>query len=338
MKKVISSLLALSFSAVALIGGVACNNQEENSGDLTVKIYMPDGAPALAMAKFMSENKGDCDFNVVEASTIVTYVTGESPQADLCVLPLNAASKLLGTGETYTMLGTVTHGNLYLLSTNNETILETGSDLSKLAGKKIGTIQINNVPGLTLKMLLEKNGVDYKEGENKAELIPIAKPADISPALGYDYYLAAEPLASTKVKMTANTPSPFHIVGDLQKLYGGENGYPQAVLVAKNTFVEENTTWVNSFVEEMEGVANWLNAETTEVSTIVNAVSKNLTAGLTPSLNATNLTKDVVKNCGVWFTGAQEGKQEVNDFLQSLIEVDSAFAKPVADKFFYQGK
>jgi len=338
MKKVISSLLVLSLSAVALIGGVACNNQEENSGDLTVKIYMPDGAPALAMAKFMSENKEDCDFNVVEASTIATYVTGESPQADLCVLPLNAASKLLGTGDTYTMLGTVTHGNLYLLSTNNETVLETGSDLSKLAGKKVGTIQINNVPGLTLKMLLEKNGVNYKEGENKAELIPISDPKTISPALGYDYYLAAEPLASTKVKMTANTPSPFHIVGDLQKLYGGENGYPQAVLVAKNTFVEENTTWVNSFVEKMEDVASWLNAETTEVSTIVNAVSQNLTAGLTPSLNTANLTKAVIKNCGVWFTGAQEGKQEVNDFLQSLIEVDSSFAKPVAEKFFYQGK
>ena len=128
-----------------------------------VDIYMPDGAPALSMAKLMSEEMDGCEFHVVNAGTIATFVTGESPEAELCVLPLNAASKLLGTGTAYTMLGTVTHGNLYLLSTN-PTPLDSAEAMKGLAGKRIGTIQIENVPGLTLKLILKKYDLAYTQG------------------------------------------------------------------------------------------------------------------------------------------------------------------------------
>ena len=168
-----------------------------------------------------------------------------------------------------------------------------------------------------------------------ATLIPIANPADISPALGYDYYLAAEPLASLKVKMTATTPKPLHIVANLQELYGGENGYPQAVLVAKSSFVQENGGWVDAFMQDMQAAASWLTADTTEISTIVSAVSAHLTEGLTPSLKEANLTKAVIENCGVYFSAAADCKTEVNAFLQEMISVEASAAKSVADGFFY---
>lgn len=348
MKKFLTKLCAAVLAAVSVLGFASCGDGNGSSssggnGDVNANVYMPDGAPALAMAQMMSEDREDCAFHVVDATTITSFVTGENPQADLCVLPLNAASKLLGTGETYTMLGTVTHGNLYLLSHDASEADEftSGASLSALVGKKVGTIQINNVPGLTLKLLLTKNGVAYNDnyaatGEpdaSKANLAAI-EPAAIG-TLGFDYYLAAEPAASAKVKATANSANPLHIVADLQKLYGGENGYPQAVLVAKNTFVEQNGDWVDDFMDDMTAAASWLTAETTEISTIVSAVSSKLTAGLTPSLNANNLTKAVIANCGVYFTSAQAGKAEVNAFLTDLIAVNANAAKAVADKFFY---
>ena len=43
-----------------------------------------------------------------------------------------------------------------------------------------------------------------------------------------DYFVAAEPAASTRANATG-----LNFVGDLQELYGSENGYPQAVIVAK---------------------------------------------------------------------------------------------------------
>lgn len=177
-------------------------------------------------------------------------------------------------------------------------------------------------------------GGEDVEGE-KVNLIPIANPAEISPALGYDYYLAAEPLASLKVKMTANSEKPLRVVADLQRLYGGENGYPQAVLVAKNSFIEEvGTTWINEFTSDMAEAAAWLMSETTEISSVVSAVSSHLTEGLTPSLSAANLTKEVIANCGVRFENAWESKAKVNAFLQELIAVSENAAKEVSDNFF----
>ncbi|MFQ7078778.1 MAG: hypothetical protein ACLRSW_13010 [Christensenellaceae bacterium] len=66
----------------------------------------------------------------------------------------------------------------------------------------------------------------------------------------------AEPAASLKVTATANAPKPLSFVGDLQELYGGEKGYPQAVLVAKKSFIQGNGEWINSFISEMEGRLN----------------------------------------------------------------------------------
>ena len=99
-------------------------------------------------------------YNIVAANAIQGYVTGEAPAADICILPLNAASKLVGSGETYTMLGTVTNGNLYILSGDDEQI--TKDNIAELlTGKTVGVIQLANVPGLTLKIILSKYGIPY---------------------------------------------------------------------------------------------------------------------------------------------------------------------------------
>ena len=173
--------------------------------------------------------------------------------------------------------------------------------------------------------------------EKAVRLVPIANPAEISPALGYDYYLTAEPLASAKVKATASSPKPLHIVADLQKLYGGEDGYPQAVLVAKSSFIQEHGAWVDAFMDDMAEASAWLSLETTQISSVVSAVSAHLTEGMTPSFSEKNLTKAVIVNCGVRFVDAVESKAEINAFLSDLVSVDANAGKAVADAFFYGG-
>ena len=179
-------------------------------------------------------------------------------------------------------------------------------------------------------------GDEVSTGESETvTLVPIANPAEISPALGYDYYLAAEPLASAKVKATANGQSPLYVVGDLQALYGGEDGYPQAVLVAKNSFIQANGGWLDGVLSDLTGATEWLLKDTTEIATVVSAVQSHLTEGLTPSLKVGNLSREVIEHCGVRFVPAQADKVRVNTFLSELIGVAGDSAKTVADKFFY---
>ena len=343
MKKLLAMSMGMALAATSAFAFAACGendaNKDKNPNTEVVKVeyYMPDGAPALSMAKMMHEASDSSSYHVVEASTIKTYVTGEAPKADVCVLPLNLASNLLGTGETYQMLGTVTHGNLYMLSTNDSVKYETGESLSGLIGKKVGVIQLANVPGLTFKAILNDNNIAWQEmnadtpyDETKVNLIGIADPATgVSPATGYDVYVAAEPLVSVK---TANTS--LKEVGDLQALYGGENGYPQAVVVAKSSFIAENVEWVNDFVEKtMPAAAEWL--KEAEAETVISAIASCLPTGQTPTFNAKNLTKDVISRCGIRFVSAKDSKAEVNAFLAKLIEINPKAAKTVSDAFFY---
>ncbi len=132
-----------------------------------VNVYAPDGAPALGIANLLSENKSfggaEFEYNVVDAQTIQSYVanTDENKNADICVLPVNIAVKLLGKGDRYKLLGTLTHGNLFMLSNNGQEI--TQSNLHMLKGKKVGIVNIAQVPGLTFKSILKNNDIAYTE-------------------------------------------------------------------------------------------------------------------------------------------------------------------------------
>lgn len=171
------------------------------------EVYAPDGAPALALSYAVSETEGEAfTYHVVAANTIAAQVTGETPKADFCVLPVNAAAKLLGKGTSYKMLGVVTNGNMYFIRSHNDLGNVKKGDLAKLKGLRIGVVQLNNVPGLTLQAVLKEAGVDYQiidsnalPAEDKVNLIAFADASTVGPAAGCDYYLCPEPAATAKV-------------------------------------------------------------------------------------------------------------------------------------------
>ncbi len=332
MRKVFVKMAAF-MAAVCCLGAFGCKKQEEK-----IVVCMPDGAPAVAFAKLMAEEE-EVEFRVVAPAAIATKVTNkeEGKNADLCVLPLTAASKLLGDGSRYSMLGTITHGNLYLLAKEGSSF----DGLSSLVGKTVGVLQMQEVPGLTFKAVLQKSGTAWREvnndGANGSDAVNLRA---ISGADGvgvpyqtgegtatHDYYLLAEPAA------TAQRKKGYVIVGDLQALYGGEKGYPQAVLVAKNSLLEENSTWVQEFVEKVEGSAR----DSLQMSgaDIVDALSSHVEdKGTTTSLKASLLTGEVLGRCGIRFTYAAQTIEETEKFLNALLAVnDKAGAMPA--KNFY---
>lgn len=336
MKKIASGILAAALCCAAFIGITACGN----SGD-ALTVYAPDGAPALALVNAISQNDERFEYRVVDSAVISAQVTGENPNADFCVLPINLASKLLGKGETYQMFGTVTNGNLYFLTTGENTAITRENLSTVLIGKTVGVVQLMNVPGLTFQAVLAEKEIPYEilesiqaEGAaDKVNLVNMGTDAtSVTPAYGCDYYLCSEPAATTKYKMTNGVLKP---AGDLQELYGDGNGYPQAVLVAKTSVIAGNKAAVDSFISYMEGSAEYL--KTVEPETVLSLLAGKRTEGLTPSFNANNLNTTVIANCSVRFTAAGQAKAEVNLFLDKLIAVKSSAASKVSDHFFYAG-
>ncbi|MGN0824622.1 MAG: hypothetical protein ACI4MB_06120 [Candidatus Coproplasma sp.] len=338
MKKFLTILCA-AITAVGLsLGITACNKVEVGK----YKVYAPDGAPALALAQLCTEEKSEYAVNVVKASTITTYVTGEEPKADFAIVPVNAAVKMLGSGEKYQMLGTVTHGNLFLLKkTNGEEI--TTANISTLVGKTVGVINLANVPGLMLKVILQQYNIPFNQltegnevATDKVNLKNIsdeeAKTA-INPAnTECDYFVVPEPAATTKINVTQGKLS---VAASLQTLYGGENGYPQAVAVAKTSVIESDKKAVENFIKALKDNQSWINDSDTSAETIVNAIRSKMSGDLAPTFTAENLNVTVIANCGIRFTSNADGKQSVLDVISKLNAVsNNAWGTP-ADTFFY---
>ena len=337
MKKFLATAIALTIGVAACVF-TACAGEND---DGTYTVYAPDGAPALALANAVNEDDDRYDFRIVASNAITAQVQGEEPAADFCILPVNVAAKLLGKGETYQMLGTVTNGNMYLLTTGGNPEI-TADNLSSLVGKTVGVVQLNNVPGLTFQAVLSRNDIDYQilgndveAASDKVNLQAFADASTVTPASGCDYYLCPEPAATGKINGTASSANPFKLAGSLQTLYDGENGYPQAVLVAKTSVIEEAKSVVDTFITYMEGSADFL--ASASAADVVALLEDCYTEGMTPSLNANNLNATVIANCSVYFTAAQDCKSRVNAFLAELIDLNAEFTSAVSDSFYYAG-
>lgn len=334
MKKKIALLTVAAVCGACIFGAVACGDNDRSRQKHEVySVYAPDGAPALSLVNAISKDDEDFAYHIVDSNLIQAQVTGRDPKADFCILPLNLASKILGNGEAYQMLGTVTNGNLYFLTTAGESITPENIQ-TVLVGKTVGVVQLPNVPGLTLQAVLKDHEVDYqiiesKEAKKAADKVNLLamEAGNVVPNYGCDYYLGPEPAASTKVSKTN-----FVMAGDLQELYG-ENGYPQAVLVAKKTVISDHESTVRKMISYMEASKEYL--ETVQPETVLSLLDGKRTEGLMPTFDANNLSRDVIRNCSVRFTLAETAKPSVNLFLEKLIAVNAQSASTVSDKFFY---
>lgn len=175
---------------------------------------------------------------------------------------------------------------------------------------------------------------DEEKNEEAVTLVNIANPSiGISPAADFDYMVAAEPVVSAKVKGTASAPegSRLVVVGNLQELYG-DGGYPQAVVVVKNSLIQSDPALVASFAEVIAESCAWVNEDNVDIAAVVNAVSSHR-GGADPTFSAANLTAQVIDNCAIGYTSAAESKEDVTAFLTKLAGVGAQ--KQVSEEFFY---
>lgn len=160
VKDYIKDIMSIeSKSAKAITDDFFYNGESvgEFSGN-TIKVIAPDGAPALAMAKFINDNENfgtgkNFSYTVVAATNIGGAV--QQGQGDIVIIPVNAASKLYkaNTSDTYKLVSVVTHGNLYIMST------EKIQSIKELKDKTVGVIGQGNVPDLTFKAVISKQGM-----------------------------------------------------------------------------------------------------------------------------------------------------------------------------------
>ena len=327
MKKFVTILLTLMLCVFGLTSVVGCKDND-GGDDNTLYVYTPDGAPALAMSKLLNDNNQfglEIDYSVVASSNISNYIINKS--ADIAVVPVNMASKILG--NNYKIIATVTNGNLYIVG-NVE-----ANSLADLTNEVVGVIGQGNVPDLNLKYLLSSNSIEYVASDvavpNKVALRYFADAGTLIPMLKNNqmsFGLLPEPAVSKLIGMANN----FSIKLNIQSLW--ESGaYPQAVIVAKTELVNNNSELIESMIEELEENEQWA---VDNPVLAVNAVNAHLEKGVSASLQNT-ISSSAIQNCNIDVISAKNDgeKQRIIAYWEKIKTVNANAIGEYSESLFW---
>lgn len=329
IKKIFSAAIAAIVSCAAALSFAGCSGEKKS----VYKIYMPDGAPAIAMSALMASGYEGASFTVVSAAAIDGAVG--SGQADLAILPVDTAARIYNGGADIVMLTVNTHGNLYIVG--DEAI----SEIDDLVGKRLALIGKGKFPDMTARLLFDRYGLKYEESndavDGKVALRYIddgSKAPPLFTAGSIDYALLAEPAATNISGKLGKT-----IAADVQELWDTAftSSNPQACLIAKGKIVDNDKKFIDGFIAALKESDGWAKAHPAEA---VSAIADHMQTGTEPSLKT--LTADIVERCNVRTVDAETLRTACDAYFTRLtkLPVDElntfALDKVPSAEFYYK--
>ena len=316
MKKILTLLLSVLLLACGALAFTACD-KDGKSEEITVKINIPDGTPALALAQVITDGvsiegyKTDISF---EAADVIAANLAKN-SIHLAILPTVSGAKIYQNGAKIKLVSTNVFGNLFIVGVNS-----TANSLQALVGKLVYV-----TTGTTIQMLqaiLDANDIEWEEsGEaiagkvafesysQASEVIPLMVQADKSGEEAYGVF--GEPQVTQLRGKTDND----EIIVDFQKAWKEMttfDGYPQASLFVTDAFAASHAEYVSAFTDKLKDNAEWLNSaeNIAKFQTAVEALGSTL-ASLT-------LTTETILNCNLGFQTAASIKESVKDYVPRL--------------------
>lgn len=300
----------LSLIAVALLLA-GCNQKTYDRSALS--IITPTGAPALAFYNYSTNDNFETNGNPAKG-IIPQMVSG---QKDVVVLPTNAGIQAIrNKNANYQIAATITFGNFYLVSLNNDTNDQLDADDTILLFQK------DNVPDKIF---------HYVYGDSLNSAIHFAGPEDTvataaaaanagsfvdsvsGERLVPNYVLLAQPVLKNVLK--ANASKGYKVYADMQTKYKEKsNGLPlfQASVFVKKT-VERETA--KDFLESLKKDINGaIKDPSVFTKTLQSNTETNTLYGIDPAV-AEAVTKDN-NGMGLGFEYAKDNKEAVENFLK----------------------
>lgn len=319
MKKYFAILVAIVL-IVSVCALCACNNDE-------LTLYVPDGAPALSVANIVNNAKvGDQDVRAVITTGEDVVAKCASGEADMAVLPTNAAVKICSERDDYQIFSVNVYGVLYIVGT------EQIASIADLQGETLYSIGLGNTPEYVFKTVCNKQGISYV-GDNAINLKYEADASTIIPQIlggNAKFALIGEPAVTQLMSKAEGQGKTVYNLFDLQQLWqiatdSDEMGYPQASMIVKKDLLTDK--FAKILFETLSQNTEFLKDNIARLSDIM------LQKG--SSLNV-NYTLDLINRCNLTAISASDAKLDIERYLSAFTAMKNYL--PVKDSVYYEAK
>lgn len=319
MKKKLTAVMLL-VALVLSIGLLTACNKDDNKGngnDVTLTFAAPEGTPALAIARLITDNKSisgkNVNYKIVNPSNIAKEM--QAGLSDLVIMPVNAGATLINKGADYKLVSVAVDGSLYLVGkSDTATTATTTLTIDDIKGKKIACIGQQGVPGLVFRYILKENNIsivdDVKNLNDTNVYVQYASDGTQARAAvenkSVDYAVVGEPAATTfKIKFGFNAQM------DLQTEYkkvSGKETYPQAGIFVTSSLASD-AAFMDALFTALKASKEWVKNNPQSVNDFMKANAYESAAFPTPSIAKCNVNAEKL---------TAEKKAEVLAFLKNL--------------------
>ena len=302
MKKCLAIVVAIVL-IVLVCALCACKDSD------TITFYIPDGAPALSVAKIVNDKKvGDTSVNTVITTGENVVAKCASGEADMAVLPTNAAVKICQSRNDYLLFSVNVYGVLYIVGTREIT------SLADLQGETLYSIGLGNTPEYVFKTICDKQGVKYS-GDGAIDIMYEADASTINPQIlqgKAEFALIGEPAVTNLTNAAKAKGITVYTLFDLQELWqqatdSDAKGYPQASMIVKKSLLTDK------FAKELKCVldanSEFLLANCDRLNDLMKEAHSTLDV---------NYTVDILNRCNLTVISAQDAKADIKKYLSTF--------------------
>lgn len=315
MKKKLTAVMLLVALVLSIGLLTACNNSNKkgNGNDVTLTFAAPEGTPALAIARLITDNKSisgkNVNYKIVNPSNIAKEM--QAGLSDIVIMPVNAGATLINKGADYKLVSVAVDGSLYLVGKSETATTLTIDDIK---GKRIACIGQQGVPGLVFRYILKENNINIVDSpenvsENSVYVQYAGDGLQAKTAVengSVDYAVVGEPAATT-FKMKFGFNAQMDLQTEYKKVSGKET-YPQAGIFVTSS-LSSDTAFMDALFAALKASKEWVKNNPQSVNDFMKANAYESAAFPTPSIAKCNVNAEKL---------TAEKKAEVLAFLKNL--------------------
>lgn len=305
MKKIIGFIIIM-ISSILLLSCAAKEVHIES-----INIIFPDGMPAVAISKFVSENtiidkvKIESNIQKTTDALVAEVLKGE---ADMAIVPSNLALQAYKKGLDYKVVATIGWGSLYLIST------EDIKDIKDIKGNEVYNTGKGLTPDIVCREILNNKGIE----ESDVDYTYVSAASELAPVIisgKAKFAVVPEPILTTVMDKNPNIKVILELNKEWTDINNVDKGYPQSTLIINESFYNENKKVANKLLEEIEGSINWANENQSKVGEICKTI------GITIDKN---IVERALERANLKFYNIEDTKDEYKIYFKFLEDNEQA--------------